>query len=89
MLESAWRSEKINVTEWLQAWGVRRCGRDHPKVRQAWSILADTVYADSPSAIYEVRLRAARERQEQVKDVVALLTVDADSCLRMDCCLFL
>lgn len=53
MLESAWRSQKVNVSDWLQAWGVQRCGRDHPKVRQAWSLLANTVYADSKASVYE------------------------------------
>jgi hypothetical protein len=53
MLESAWRSKQVNVSEWLQSWGVQRCGRDLPKVRQAWALLARTVYADSKAAIYE------------------------------------
>ena len=57
MLESAWRDEKVNASEWLQAWGVQRCGRDNPKVRQAWSLLANTVYADAEDTIYEHHMR--------------------------------
>ena len=53
LLESAWRSEPINVSAWLQQWGIRRCGRASEKVKRAWAILADTVYADSHAAIYE------------------------------------
>jgi alpha-N-acetylglucosaminidase len=53
LLESAWRSAPVNTTVWLQDWGVQRCGRESEKVRQAWAILAETVYADSQAQVYE------------------------------------
>ena len=43
LLETAWRSEPVNTTMWLQDWGVQRCGRDSAKVKQAWGILSKTV----------------------------------------------
>jgi hypothetical protein len=54
LLEQAWRAQPLpNVSTWLQAWGVQRCGRDSPRVRQAWAILAETVYAPASEQIYE------------------------------------
>lgn len=53
ILESAWRSEKVNTTEWLQQWGTQRCGAESAAAREAWALLASTVYADSQAAVYE------------------------------------
>lgn len=53
LLETAWRSKPVNTTAWLQHWGLQRCGRESDKVAQAWSILANTVYADASAQVYE------------------------------------
>jgi alpha-N-acetylglucosaminidase len=40
VLDSAWRNSTVDVTAYLQDWGVRRCGREDPRVRQAYALLA-------------------------------------------------
>jgi alpha-N-acetylglucosaminidase len=53
LMDSAWRSEPANVSSFLESWGTRRCGRDSMKVRQAWRLLGETVYAASAAQHYE------------------------------------
>ena len=59
LLDSAWRSQPLaDVSSFLQSWGARRCGgppgKDGSwKARQAWALLAETVYAGSAAQHYE------------------------------------
>ena len=64
LLESAWRSTKVDVGEWLQQWSDQRCGRVSAKARAAWAILGRTVYANAEGQTYEnIRL----ERLKRLK----------------------
>jgi alpha-N-acetylglucosaminidase len=64
LLESAWRSERVNTTAWLQRWGTQRCGAESAAARAAWALLAATVYADSKVAISRrvIKCRAQSQR---------------------------
>ncbi|HEY9047076.1 MAG TPA: alpha-N-acetylglucosaminidase [Ohtaekwangia sp.] len=44
MLENVWRSEPIDVSDWLKGYARRRYGADNPSVVAAWNILEKTVY---------------------------------------------
>jgi hypothetical protein len=57
VLDSAWRSTTIDVNEWLQKWGVQRCGADSAAVKQAWSLLGQTVYAHTPAQTFEHHMK--------------------------------
>ena len=48
VLDTAWRAVRLDVDEWLQRWGVQRCGADSAKVKEAWSFLGKTVYVPAP-----------------------------------------
>jgi alpha-N-acetylglucosaminidase len=53
LLESAWRTTPIDTAEWLEQWGVQRCGGESVAARKAWALLARTVYANASAATYE------------------------------------
>jgi alpha-N-acetylglucosaminidase len=44
MYEMAWRSEPVDLVEWVGNYSRHRYGRAHDDARAAWAILADTVY---------------------------------------------
>ena len=48
VLQQGW-TQPAAPQAFLQDFGVRRCGADVPGVRQAWSLLGDTVYAANQS----------------------------------------
>merc|ERR1712194_485638 len=53
LIDSAWRSEPLNVSSSLQSWGAHRCGQDSPSAKAAWALLGQTVYASTPAQHYE------------------------------------
>lgn len=44
MSEMAFRSDKVNLEEWLKTYSSRRYGKAVSKVEEAWDILHRTVY---------------------------------------------
>jgi alpha-N-acetylglucosaminidase len=49
MLENVWRSEPIDVSEWLKDYSFRRYGKKNEKINDGWEILKNTVYSGGPS----------------------------------------
>ena len=45
MNEMGWRSETVNVSQWLQAYSQRRYGGVNEYVQQAWKLLGRSVYS--------------------------------------------
>ncbi len=50
MMENAWRNTPINLSAWLGNYLLRRYGKRDRDAAKAWSILKNTVYADSLTA---------------------------------------
>lgn len=44
LFEQAWRSEPVNLTEWVDAFAQRTQGGTNAEAAQAWAILKNTVY---------------------------------------------
>jgi alpha-N-acetylglucosaminidase len=42
--EMAWHSEPVDLSEWTQAYALRRYGKEDAHASKAWSIIAQTVY---------------------------------------------
>lgn len=57
VLDTAWRQAEVDTNQWLQKWGVQRCGADSDKVKRAWSLLADTVYKNSSAQTFEHHMK--------------------------------
>lgn len=45
MNEMGWRSETVNVSQWLEAYSQRRYGGVNEYVQQAWKLLGRSVYS--------------------------------------------
>jgi len=44
MLENVWRSDPINVDEWLKTYTRKRYGVENDSINQAWTLLKNSVY---------------------------------------------
>jgi alpha-N-acetylglucosaminidase len=42
--EMAWHKDPVNLTQWTDAYAIRRYGADDPHARSAWQILLKTAY---------------------------------------------
>jgi alpha-N-acetylglucosaminidase len=45
MSEMTWRTEPVDLNEWIVAYAHRRYGQDLPPAAQAWQLLLETVYS--------------------------------------------
>jgi alpha-N-acetylglucosaminidase len=44
LFEQSWRSEPVNLDDWVRDYGQRVCGNAHPDSDAAWRILAETAF---------------------------------------------
>jgi len=50
MGENAWRSEPVDVQDWIKGYAHRRYGKVDPRTERAWELLAEKVYNDRSGA---------------------------------------